>query len=235
MPELPLASQYLTNTKFDRIINHMMWSGVRIDHEDRIAGITYFQSGDNLNTLQVVIMDANIPTIVTKHLKSVGGKLRKEFVDSSNTHSHATVMTEKDFLKLSPKWKRRVARDYQNRLVFVKLVGVVALSRGDEMFLGLKVEMHEYNELRVEAGLDPIETPHITTTFMWRRVYEKCLKPAVGRRFGQVDIYWEDWEDWSQRSEARTEDWIERSSQGQVDRSERRMKQDGLNKERVEA
>ena len=63
-------------------------------------------------------------------------------------------------------------------------------------------------------------------------VYERRLKPAVGRRLGQVNIYWEDW---SQGSEARTEDWIERSSQGQVDRSERRMKQDGLNKERVEA
>ena len=64
-------------------------------------------------------------------------------MDSSNTHRHATVLTDKDFYKLSPKWKRRVARDYQNRLVYVKLVGVVALSRGDEMFLGLKLEMHE--------------------------------------------------------------------------------------------
>ena len=77
MPELPLASQYLTNTKFDRIINHMKWSGVRIDHEDRIAGITYCQSANDLNMLLVVFMDANIPTIVTKHLKSVGGKLRR--------------------------------------------------------------------------------------------------------------------------------------------------------------
>ena len=64
-------------------------------------------------------------------------------MDSSNTHRHATVLTDKDFYKLSPKWKRRVARDYQNCLVYVKLVGVVALSRGDEMFLGLKLEMHE--------------------------------------------------------------------------------------------
>ena len=45
-----------------------------------------------MNTLQVVFMDANIPTIVNKHLKSVGGKLRKEYVESSNTHCHATVM-----------------------------------------------------------------------------------------------------------------------------------------------
>ena len=78
MPELPLASQYLTNTKFDRIIKHMKRAGVGIDHENKIAGITYFQSANDLNMLQVVFMDANIPTIVTKHLKSVGGKLRKE-------------------------------------------------------------------------------------------------------------------------------------------------------------
>ena len=63
-------------------------------------------------------------------------------------------------------------------------------------------------------------------------VYERRLKPAVGRSLELVDIYREDW---SQGSEARTKDWIERSSQGQVDRSGRRMKQDRLNKERVEA
>ena len=78
MPELPLASQYLTDTKFARIINDMKGAGVRIDHENRIEGITYFQSGDDLNTLQVVFMDANIPIIVSGHLASVGGKLRKE-------------------------------------------------------------------------------------------------------------------------------------------------------------
>ena len=77
MPELPLASQYLTDTKFGRIINHMKEAGVRIDHENRIEGITYFQSGDDLNTLQVVFMDANIPIIVSEHLSSVGGKLRR--------------------------------------------------------------------------------------------------------------------------------------------------------------
>ena len=63
-------------------------------------------------------------------------------------------------------------------------------------------------------------------------VHERRLKPAVGRSLELVDIYREDW---SQGSEARTKDWIERSSQGQVDRSGRRMKQDRLNKERVEA
>ena len=99
-------------------------------------------------------------------------------MDSSNTHSHATVMTEKDFLKLSPQWKRRVAREYQNCLVFVKLVGVVTLSRGYDVFLGLKIETHEYNELREETGLDPIETPHINTTHLWRSVYERRVKGA---------------------------------------------------------
>ena len=77
MPELPLASQYLTNTKFDRIIKHMKRAGVGIDHENRIAGIAYCQSADDLNTLQVVFMDANIPIIVSEHLSSVGGKLRR--------------------------------------------------------------------------------------------------------------------------------------------------------------
>ena len=55
----------------------MMGAEVRIDHEDRIAGITYFQSANDLNMLQVVFMDANIPTIVKKHLSSVGGKPRR--------------------------------------------------------------------------------------------------------------------------------------------------------------
>ena len=100
------------------------------------------------------------------------------------------------------------------------------------MFLGLKIEMPEFDKLREEAGLSPIETPHITTTHMWRRVYERRFKADVGRSSGQVDIYRKDW---SQGREARTEDWIERSGQGQVDRSKKRMKQDRLNKERVEA
>ena len=55
----------------------MKGAGVRIDHEDRIAGITYCQSANDLNTLQVVFMDANIPIIVSEHLSSVGGKLRR--------------------------------------------------------------------------------------------------------------------------------------------------------------
>ena len=92
MPELPLLSQYLTYQEFDGIINDMKQAGVRIDHKNRIEGITYFQSGDDMNTLQVVFMDTNIPPIVSEHLASVGGKLRKEFVESSNTHCHATVM-----------------------------------------------------------------------------------------------------------------------------------------------
>ena len=40
------------------------------------------------------------------------------------------------------------------------MVGVVALSREDDVFLGLKIEIHEYNELRLKAGLSEIETPH---------------------------------------------------------------------------
>ena len=137
---------------------------MKIDHENRIAGLTYFQSGKNLNMMQVVFLDANIPTIVSEYLSSVEGKLRKEFVNSSNTHSHATVFTMKDFNLLTPEWKRRIAQDYQNCVVFVKLVGVVALSREDDVFLGLKIEIHEYNELRLKAGLSEIETPHISTT-----------------------------------------------------------------------
>ena len=49
-----------------------------------------------------------------------------------------------------------------------------------DVFLGLKIEIHEYNELRLKAGLSEIETPHISTTHMWRRVYERCLKPVTG-------------------------------------------------------
>ena len=33
-----------------------------------------------------------------------------------------------------------------------------------DVFLGLKIEIHEYNELRLKAGLSEIETPHISTT-----------------------------------------------------------------------
>ena len=66
MPELPLLSQYLINKKFDRIINDLKRAGVRIDHENRIVGLTYFQSANNLNTLQVVFLDANIPIMVSE-------------------------------------------------------------------------------------------------------------------------------------------------------------------------
>ena len=66
---------------------------------------------------------------------------------------------------------------------------------------------------------------------MWRRVYERCLKPAVGRSLGQVDIYEVAW---SQGSGVRTEDWIETSRQGQVDMFERRKKQDRLNMKSVQ-
>ena len=95
MPELQLATQYLTNKYFVKVINHLKWAGVKIDHENRIAGVTYFQSGKNLNMMQLVFLDANIPIIVSEYLSSVEGKLKKEFVNSSNTHSHATVFTMK--------------------------------------------------------------------------------------------------------------------------------------------
>ena len=42
--------------------------------------------------MEVVFMDVYIPKIVSGLLASVGGKLRKEYVESSNTHCHATVM-----------------------------------------------------------------------------------------------------------------------------------------------
>ena len=48
------------------------------------------------------------------------------------------------------------------------------------MLLGLKIEIHEKNELRVKIGLSRTETPHITTTYMWRKVYKRCLKPVTG-------------------------------------------------------
>ena len=64
----------------------------------------------------------------------------------------------------------------------------------------------------------------------WRRLNGPPLYMCCGS-LGKVDIYLEDW---SERSEVRTEDWIETGWQGQVDKSNRK-EQDKLNKERVEA
>ena len=195
MPKLHLASQYLTSKYLKYIINDLRQNGVHIDRENRIKGVTYFQSEEESKVLQVVFLDLGIPKIVTKYLELVGGELRKEFLNSYNTHSHAMVFANSDFSLLTEDWKEIISKDYQHAMVKLKIVGVVALSRGEEVLLGLELEMDEFNKLRVRAGLSALETPHVTTTHMWRRAYERKVEPAVGRLFGRVDKYLEDWED----------------------------------------
>ena len=110
-----------------------------------------------------------------------------------NAHPHTTVLTEKEYSKLSKDAKEKVARQFQEDRIQIEMVGLIALTHGDQVTLGIEIKNPWGEEVRASLGFSPTSHPHITTSFMWRSKYERELEPLVGRLLGRVDIYFEDW------------------------------------------
>ena len=75
---------------------------------------------------------------------------------------------------------------------FVKgCIALFSLVCFDKVCIVLEVKQ---TQLRLQCGLSlPQYSPHITTTFMWRRIYEAHIEPFIGRSTGKVDFYAAEW------------------------------------------
>ena len=99
MPKLHLTSGVLTRMLFHKVVEEMRQSGVMMtDH--KLHGYKFFVSAKRLNTLQVIFLDLRIPEIVTEFLLQFGAQIRNEF-KNVNAHPHTTVLTEREYSKLS--------------------------------------------------------------------------------------------------------------------------------------
>ena len=85
---------------------------------------------------------------------------------------HGTLLTAKEISGLKESDKMKIMNYYQNKVIKVKIKGLVVMYTGDDKYVaGLEILVPGVNEWRRELGLKKLSIPHITTSFLWRRQY----------------------------------------------------------------
>ena len=207
MPRLHVISNFLTRKYFKAVKNEFKRVGVKMSG-NKIKGLLFFVSARQLNTLQIIFLDARIALIVSNFLAQYGAQLRNEFLEE-NSYPHSTIFNKKQFGDLPLKYQEMVASKYQEEAVEVEMVGLVALTNGDEVLLGIEIKSPEADHIRQLVGYRATIYPHITTSHMWKHVYHRNLEPTVGRIVGIVDVYYGFWEE-VRKEKIKT--WVERES-----------------------
>ena len=80
-------------------------------------------------------MDGNIEIIVSRQLAHFGVELRNEFT-AVISDCHTTIFTKNDFKKCSLAARKRIVEDGGQVPTEVFLVGLIALSVGNELYIG---------------------------------------------------------------------------------------------------
>ena len=115
MPKLHVTSNLLTRKYFKTVKNEFKRVGVKMSG-NKVKGLLFFVSARQLNTLQVIFLDASILSIVSNFLAQYGTQLRKGFLEE-NSHPHSTILKKSEFGDLPLEYQEMVASKYQEEAV----------------------------------------------------------------------------------------------------------------------
>ena len=187
MVKLEETSAYLTEYFFVKVLDKLQKDGVNMQG-NKLVGYKSFVSANDCNTCQIVFLNQNIPRGLFHYLKQFGAELRCEFL-GVNTHPHATVMTKKDYSKLSEEDRKKIRDEFREQIVNIQVIGIVALSEKNGVILGLEINLDTLNKLRKKLNLSALSNPHISCCFLRKAVYDEKLVSIVLKVRGKEDKY----------------------------------------------
>ena len=177
MVKLRRESAMATDLYFKRIIQDLRAEGVKINRANQVTGHSmYF---DEQNVFHVVILDRKIVRITNQKLKKLGFEVRCEFYQA-NVHAHISGFSSEDFDNMDADTAHKLRTNYQDMRCLVTLRGIGIYTFGKNYVAGLEVSVEGLDDLRIEAGLPKLRSPHITTSFMsgkhFRDLNEKFME-----------------------------------------------------------
>ena len=178
MAKLRQESAMATDLYFKRIMQDLRAEGVKLTRSNQITGHTmYF---DETNVFQIVVLDRKIVRIVNQRLKNLGFQTRCEFYQA-NVHAHISGVSSEDFEDIDEAAANKIRTQFQDERCLVTLKGIGIYSFGRNYVAGLEVSVEGLNELRAEAGLLKLRSPHITTSFATGSQFRKGRKKLNGQ------------------------------------------------------